>query len=111
MTEEAPTTPQKAKNEKLRLLLNISFQIILLVAICAIIFTTITIYKYRDMLNNPMGYNMEQFGLSYCTCYDTQFRTVPIKSNLFNDSYEDLVPKQKYSPLDINLTGFEEALR
>jgi hypothetical protein len=31
----------------------------------------------------------EQFGLKYCTCYDSDFRLVPIKSLSYNSSFVD----------------------
>ena len=79
-------------------IIQIMFLIIMLCAIGALINSTITIYKYRDMLKNPMGYNMERFNMVYCTCYDNNFKTIPIKSPLFNSSFEDFVAKPVICP-------------
>jgi hypothetical protein len=67
-------------------IIQIAFLIILLIAIMALINATITIYKYKDMLSNPIGYNLDKFNLNYCTCYNDEGSEVLIKSLSFNDS-------------------------
>ena len=61
-------------------ILNIIFLILLLLAISALINSTITIYKYKDMLKNPLGYNLEKFDIATCSCIDNSGKTVEIYS-------------------------------
>lgn len=60
------------------------------------------------MLANPVGYNLDKFGLYYCTCYDAQQRIVPVKSLSYNDSFERFIPVPEYQnpkwDFNINLT-------
>ena len=89
--------------------LRIIFLVILIIAIGALIYTTITIVKYKDILVNPMGVSMNQFGLKYCTCYDSQWRIVSIEGISYNDSFSKFVPKPEYdydsnSIIQLNLT-------
>lgn len=84
------------KPNKKRQITQIVFLILMLAAIVGLFGSIITINKYADMLQNPMGYNMEKFGLKYCTCYDAQKRIVPIEGLSFNDSFNDVVAKPVY---------------
>jgi len=65
--------------------IQIIFLICLIVAICALIYTTITIIKYKDVITNPMGVTMAKFNLNTCTCIGQQ-GIVQIKSINFNES-------------------------
>lgn len=87
--------------------IQIAFIIAIFIAIFCLVFTTITIIKYAKMLQNPVGYNMEKFGLAYCTCYDTQKRIVPIQSGLFDSSFEDLIPKPQYANNSFNVNNLQ----
>lgn len=75
----------------------IIFLIILVFAVAGLFSAVIGIYRYHDMLSNPVGYNMEQFGLNYCTCYDSQMRIVPIKGLSYTEAYDKYVPKPEYT--------------
>lgn len=86
----------KEKPNKKSAVIQIIFLILLALAIGCMISAIITIKNYADMLQNPLGYNMEKFDLAYCTCYDTYNRIVPIQSKLFNDSYQKYIPLQEY---------------
>jgi hypothetical protein len=58
----------------------IIFLILMLLAVFGLIFAIGTIYKYRDMLQNPLGYNLEKFNLQSCNCFDMQGSLVFIPS-------------------------------
>lgn len=49
--------------------IQITFLIIMLMAVAALIFCGIKIVKYHDMLTNPLGYSLDYFDISSCTCY------------------------------------------
>lgn len=51
--------------------IQIVFLIVLIIAVGALIFTTVTIIKYSDMLSNPIGYNLAKFGIDSCSYYDS----------------------------------------
>ena len=63
-------------------IIQIVFLILLFVAVAALIICIVEIIKYRDMLQNPLGYNMNKFNLVSCTCTDKQGNFVNIESNL-----------------------------
>jgi hypothetical protein len=96
------------EKEKPRIsILQIVFLILLLAAIFGLIYSAVTIVKYSEMLKNPMGYNIEQFGLKYCTCYDSDFRIVVINGLSYNNSYNKYIPVPEYNlslPTKINYT-------
>jgi hypothetical protein len=73
--------------------IQIVFLILLLLGIGALVFASIQIIKYRDMLSNPLGYNLERFSLAYCTCYDKDMKLVPIKGISYNESFDIFLPK------------------
>ena len=79
----------------------------MIIAIGVLINTTIVILKYREMLQNPVGYNLDKFGINYCTCYDNSFKIIPIKGLSYNDSFENFIPKQEYTTQKLlNLSSF-----
>lgn len=82
--------------EKRRQVIQIVFLIVIIIALSVMVSAIVTIHKYGKLLANPVGYNMKRFDLAYCTCYDSQYRIVPIKSELFNESFEQYVAKPKY---------------
>lgn len=49
--------------------IQIAFLIIMLMAVAALIFCGVKIVKYHDMLTNPLGYSLDHFNISSCTCY------------------------------------------
>lgn len=69
------------KEEKKSQTIQIVFLILLLLAIGALIAATVTVYKYKNMLSNPLGYNMDKFGLAYCSCQNNQGQIININSN------------------------------
>ena len=82
MVEEIPaiTDEMKYKQKKKSQAIQIIFLILLLFAIGSLVSATITIYKYKEMLQNPMGYNMNRFGLEYCSCQNTNKEYVQINA-------------------------------
>ena len=76
--------------------LQIIFLVVLIFAVGALVFTTITIIKYKNMLANPLGYNMDKYGLSYCTCYTSDGKVMPIKGLSYNDSFSQYIPIPVY---------------
>lgn len=96
-------------NEKFKSIMQIIFLILLMIAIGALINTTITIYRYRDMLQNPVGYNIEKFGLQYCTCYDTENKIVPIQGPNLKENLSEYLPFQNTNcnnNLDVSKLNF-----
>lgn len=93
MIEE--TDNYKRKN----FIIQIIFLILMASAISGLIISIGTIWKYKEMLMNPVGYNIDKFGLQYCTCYDNTMKIVPIKGLKYNNSYEQFLPQQEiYNP-------------
>ena len=86
---------------KKKVTIQVIFLILLAIAIASMIGAIITVKNYGEMLKNPVGYNMEKFNLAYCTCYNTQNQIIPIKSKLFNDSFNSYVPNQ-LNPIKLN---------
>jgi hypothetical protein len=66
----------------------IIFLILLVVAICALLFSGISIVRYSDMLKNPIGYNLKEFNIKTCTCINSEDKTVII------DAVNYIPPKQ-----------------
>jgi hypothetical protein len=48
--------------------LQVIFLIVLIIAIAALVYATITVVRYKDIIVNPIGSNLKQFGISYCDC-------------------------------------------
>ena len=53
-----------------REIIQIVFLIIMFISSLIILAAIITIHRYADLLNNPLGYNLEQFKLQACSCVD-----------------------------------------
>ena len=104
MEEETKEVIQEKPNEKSRQIIQIVFLILLAIALAAIIGTTITIIRYGKMLQNPVGYNIEKFGINYCTCYDNQSRIIPIKSIHYSNISDKFIPKPEYIYPQLNIT-------
>ena len=60
----------------------IIFLIILVIAIGSLVYASVTIVKYHEMISNPLGYNLEKFGMDSCTCFKSTGEQVLIKSTL-----------------------------
>lgn len=71
---------EAVKPDKKSSYLQIIFLIVLIAAICALVFSTITILKNKEMLANPLGYNMYKFGISSCSCLNEDGRLVLLRS-------------------------------
>ncbi len=56
------------------------FLILLLAAIVGLFAAVISIYDNKEMLSNPLGYNLDKFGLTSCTCYDTNDNIIQLES-------------------------------
>lgn len=67
-------------SEKKRQAIQIVFLVVLIIAIAVLLFTVITIIRYKDMLQNPLGYSFEKFGIDYCYCKDVHGGNVIIPS-------------------------------
>jgi hypothetical protein len=50
-------------------IIQIVFLALLFISLCTIIWVTGTIYKYHDMLLNPIGYNLAHWNISSCTYF------------------------------------------
>jgi len=87
---------EQKKPRKNYSVLQIIFLIILIVCIGALIKTIMVIKEYGEMLKNPLGYNMEKFGISYCTCYDREWRVIPIEALSYNETFDKFKPKPEY---------------
>lgn len=68
------------KKEKKRQVIQIVFLIILIIAIAALVNATVTIYRYRTMLSNPIGYSLEKFHIPYCEYIDSTGKIIIIPS-------------------------------
>ena len=88
--------------------LNIIFLILLLVAIGALINSTITIIKYKDMLVNPLGYSLDKFEIATCNCIDNSGKNIIIDSISYNSSNENIkkieIPIIYAPPTKLNLS-------
>ena len=78
------------KESSHREVVSIIFLILLLCAIGALISATITVYKYKDMLANPIGYNMDRFGLNQCSCLDSYGKTVLISAIASSNNFSNV---------------------
>jgi hypothetical protein len=83
--EEVKIEGEKPKEHK-GVVMQTIFLILLMFAVAGLVAALITVHRYADMLTNPVGYNMEKFGLMYCSCYNTNGEIVPITNSLYNDS-------------------------
>jgi hypothetical protein len=52
--------------------IQIAFLIIMLFAVSGLFFCGIKIVKYHEMLINPLGYSLDHFNISSCTCYNSE---------------------------------------
>ena len=84
----------------------IIFLFLMLAAISGLIIAVGTIYKYRDMLGNPIGYSMDKFGLEYCSCQNTNGEFVNINAignNQTEINLSNYIHCDSFSPYQINL--------
>lgn len=90
--------------------LQFSFLIVMIICIGVLIKTIITINQYSEMLKNPLGYNIEQFGIKYCTCYDDKQRFIPIEALSYNSSFDKFKPTLEYKEnvYEFNLSAINE---
>lgn len=72
--------------------IQIIFLILLFLAVAVMIFAVIEIIKYKNMLQNPLGYNLEKFNLDSCKCTDKQGNETIIYSNSYKSSFNQLNP-------------------
>ena len=72
------------------------FLILMIICIGVLIKTIITITQYAEMLKNPVGYNLEHFGIKYCTCYDDHARLIPIEALTYNSTFDKFKPQIEY---------------
>lgn len=95
--KEVKVEETKSDREKRIEIYHIIFIFLMIVAIGALINTTITIYKHKDMLINPLGYNLEQYNIDYCMCYANNDKTIiPVPSLSYNGSVQDLLPEPTF---------------
>lgn len=64
--EEVIQNRKATRSEKMQIV----FLILMCLAIAALIVAVMTILKYKEMLSNPLGYNLEKFHLQSCSCLD-----------------------------------------
>ena len=76
--EEGVSGSRKAtRAEKLQII----FLILLLVAIATLIICIVVVLKYKDMLNDPLAYNLDKFNLQSCRCLDKDGKSLEIYSS------------------------------
>ena len=63
---------EEEKTEKRKAIMNTIFLVVLIIAVCALIGTIITIHKYEAMIMNPVGYSLEYWGIPSCAYFDSQ---------------------------------------
>lgn len=100
--EEQKKEVLQIKKFGFRDILNIIFLILLMVAIGALVSTTITIIKYKNVLINPVGQNLANNGINYCTCYDFENRIIPIKSTNYSTIADIFLTVPEYSKPNIS---------
>lgn len=83
------------KKERRKQIIQVIYLILLMSAIIGLFNAVITINKYKDLLQNPLGYNLDRFGLKYCTCYDSNQVPSYIKALSFNKTDEAIFPQIK----------------
>lgn len=52
--------------------IQIAFLIIMLMAVFGLIYAGAKIVTYHEMLINPLGYSLDHFNISSCTCYNSE---------------------------------------
>ena len=52
--------------------IQIVFLIIMLGAVFGLIYCGVKIVTYHEMLINPLGYSLDHFNISSCTCYNSE---------------------------------------
>lgn len=62
------------------------FLILLIIAICCLIWATLTVIKYKDIIKNPVGSNLKEFNIKTCTCIDSKGKTVIIDAVGYNST-------------------------
>jgi hypothetical protein len=78
--KEVNLKEKELKSEKHRMIIQVAFLIILILAISALVGAIVTIHRYADVLTNPVGYNLAQFNISTCTCMDDFGKLVQINA-------------------------------
>ena len=86
MEEENKTEIDKELD--MRKKVQIVFLIVSIIAVIMLFWTTLTIIKYKDMIKNPIGANLNQFNIAYCMCHDFQGKFIPIKSTGYNGTLD-----------------------
>ena len=79
-TKEVEQIEIKNKRELKGQVIQIIFLVLLMIAIGALIFACIKIVQYHNMFSNPLGYNIQQFGIDSCICYKADGTSTLIKS-------------------------------
>lgn len=79
--------------------IQIAFLGIMLLCAFGLIFVGIKIVKYHDMLSNPLGYNLDKFGINSCTCINNEGQSFKVNSISKGDSS---VIYKGSSPLNLN---------
>ena len=102
MEENISTEAKENKTNYLQLI----FLVLLFIAIACLIVAIKTIYNYSDMLKNPLGQNMKNFGMDYCECQNNKGQLVQISAIGSNYTktinISNYVSCSQYSPIDIN---------
>ena len=58
---------EEVKKEKGQVV-QLIFLMVIIIALGVMLYSTITILRYKDMLSNPVGYNLDKFGINSCEC-------------------------------------------
>jgi len=78
--------PDIKKEDKHKIILHYVFMIVLIIAIFALIFATISILKYKEIIKNPIGSNLEKFNINSCKCIDNFGKSIFIPSTDYKPS-------------------------
>lgn len=76
--------------------IQIIFLILLCIAVAVLVFAVIEIIKYKNLLQNPLGYNLDKFNLQSCTCVDNSGNI----NTIYSSSYKPTSSNQ-LNPLQI----------
>lgn len=89
-------------------IINIGIFILMIIAICVLLFTVITLIKNKDIIiSDPLVYGMKVHNFTSCSCFDGQGNNWQSKDNGFvttkeNSNYQINISKFKLNNLELN---------
>jgi hypothetical protein len=94
--QEVNLDRKTTKGEKIQII----FLILLCIAVAVLIFAVIEIIKYKNMLQNPLGYNLDKFNLKSCSCLDNSGNI----NTIYSSSYKPISSNQLNPLNELNVT-------